>query len=291
MNLTDISQLGYGLGTANYKSGKTKDLSQPIIDATLTALKAGWYHLDGAEAYGNEEELGHAIKQSKLPRDKLFVTTKTSCREGDTIASALDRSLEKLGLDYVDLYLIHSPFWAKSPEELVAKWKEMEAVKDAGKARSIGVSNYLQSHLEPILASPDLKYPPAVNQIEFHPYLQHDSTEGNLLEFHRKNNIAIEAYSPLMAITKAAPGPCDEIYARLAKKYGVTDSEIGLRWCLDQGIVTLTTSSNEHRLKGYLSKLPSFKLTPKEVEELSEAGKQKHYRAYWGQKFDANDRR
>ncbi|KAK1776698.1 NADP-dependent oxidoreductase domain-containing protein [Copromyces sp. CBS 386.78] len=289
----EIPMLGYGLGTANYKSGASLDtISEPIITAALTALKAGYTHLDGAEAYGNETELGRAITQSKLPRSELFITTKTTVRAGDTVTQAFNRSLEKLGLDYVDLYLLHSPFFANAPEELHQAWREMEKIKDSGMAKSIGVSNFLIEHLQTLFDIPGgLQYPPVVNQIEYHPYLQHVVGGQDLIAYCREKHIAVEAYSPLTAITKASPGPVDPIYTKLAKKYGVSEAEVALRWCLDQGIVTLTTSSNEERLKGYLKKLPSFKLTPKEVEDIAAAGKEKHYRQFWNQKFDASDRR
>lgn len=213
------------------------------------------------------------------------MTTKTSAKEGVSIEEAFTTSLKKLGLDYVDLYLIHSPFTSKTPEDLQKRWAEMEAIKESGRAKSIGVSNYLQEHLEATQAT--ARIPPAINQIEYHPYLQH----GDLVEFHRKNNIAIAAYAPLTAVTKAAPGPVDGIYQALSKKYGVDVGEVALRWCLDQGIVTITTSSNEQRLRRYLSDLPTFKLTPKEVQEIAETGNQKHYRGFWSHKFGPDDRR
>jgi diketogulonate reductase-like aldo/keto reductase len=303
-------ELGYGLGTANFKRGGSGDqLDEKIINDTVTAIKNGYYHLDGAEgtplfplhpqpfhnplanptlhhpAYGNESELGAAIARSGVPRSKLFVTTKTSCRPGESIETAFSRSLAKLGLDYVDLYLIHSPFWAQSPADLQSKWAEMEALKESGRARSIGVSNYLREHLEAVLQT--ARHPPVVNQIEYHPYLQHE--EGELLEFMRGNGIAVEAYSPLTAVAKAAPGPVDAVYERLAKKYGVTAGEVALRWCLDQGIVAVTTSGNEERLKQWVRRLPLFKLTPKEVEEIAQVGKGKHYRGFWGNKFAEGD--
>ncbi|KAK4237650.1 NADP-dependent oxidoreductase domain-containing protein [Achaetomium macrosporum] len=283
----EIPMLGYGLGTANFKRGTDKDkFDEKIVNNTLTAIKNGYYHLDGAEAYGNEPELGAAIARSGVPRSKLYITTKTSCRPGESIETAFSRSLANLGVDYVDLYLIHSPFWASSPAELQQKWAEMEALKESGRARSIGVSNFLREHLETVLAT--AKHPPVVNQIEYHPYLQH---EGGLVEFCRERGIAVAAYSPLTAVTKAAPGPVDAVYERLAKKYGVTEAEVALRWCLDQGIVTLTTSSNEERLKEWMQRLPLFKLTPKEVEEIAEKGKGKHYRGFWKNKFAEDDRR
>lgn len=290
----EIPFLGYGLGTANFKRNASKSpFDEATVTAIVTAIKAGYRHLDGAESYGNEPELGAAISRSGVPRTQLFVTTKTSCRDGETIEQAFSRSLEKLGLDYVDLYLIHSPFFgnpgggAASPELLQQKWAEVEALKDSGRARSIGVSNFLVEHLEPILKM--AKHPPVVNQIEYHPYLQHG--EGDLIKFHRENNIALEAYSPLTAVTKAPGGPVDEVYERLAHKYGVGPGEIALRWVLDQGIVALTTSKSDERLKNWLAKVPKFKLTPKEVDEIAAKGREKHYRGFWTNKFAADDRR
>ncbi|KAK4164979.1 alpha-keto ester reductase [Cladorrhinum sp. PSN259] len=291
-----IPVLGYGLGTANFKSGKSRDtFDEAIVSATVTAIKAGYYHLDCAESYGNEPELGAAIAQTGVPREQLFVTTKSSCRSGETIEQAFTRSLEKLGLDYVNLYLIHSPFFgadgkAATKEELQAKWAEVEALKDSGRAKSIGVSNYLKEHLEAILET--AKHPPAVNQIEYHPYLQHNEEKGgDLLEYHRQKGIAVEAYSPLAAITKAQGGPVDAVYEKLAEKYKVTPGEIGLRWVIDQGVVALTTSKSEERLKGWLERLWTFELTKEEIKEISEKGKEKHFRGFWTKKFDADDRR
>lgn len=185
-------------------------------------------------------------------------------------------------MDYVDQYLIHAPFFANSPEDLQKKWADLEAIHATGKARSIGVSNFLQPDLEAILKT--AKIVPAINQIEYHPYLQH----GNLIDFHREHNIATSAYAPLTAVVKAKPGPLDGTYDHLARKYGVTPGEIALRWVIDQGIVALTTSGSEDRLKAY-QKVAQFKLTPKEVEEISELGKQKNFRSFWKNKFGPDD--
>jgi diketogulonate reductase-like aldo/keto reductase len=218
-----------------------------------------------------------------VPREKLFVTTKY--KAGKPVEEAFETSLNKLGLEYVDLYLIHNPFWAKSEEELQQVWASLEKIKESGRAKSIGVSNFLISHLETILRT--AKIPPSINQVEFHPYLQH----GDLIPYMQKRHIAVAAYAPLTPITRAPGGPVDPIYATLAQKYGVDAGAIGLRWVIDQGIVVITTSSNEQRLHAYLSNVPSFKLTGKEIEEISKAGQQKHYRGFYKDKFDANDRR
>lgn len=187
-------------------------------------------------------------------------------------------------IDYVDLYLIHAPFFAKTTEDLQKKWTDLEAIHASGCAKSIGVSNFLQPDLEAILAT--AKIIPTINQIEYHPYLQH----GDLIPFHKKHNIATAAYGPLTAFTKAEPGPLDETYEQLAKKYGVSEAEIALRWCIDQGIIALTTSDKEQRLKSYL-KVSEFKLTPKEIETISELGQEKHFRAFWNTMFADDDRR
>ncbi|ROT43532.1 aldo-keto reductase family 1 member C4 [Sodiomyces alkalinus F11] len=281
----EIPMIGYGLGTANFKRNDSS-FDQAIVDITVKAIKTGYFHLDGAEVYGNEEELGAAIKQAGIPREKLYVVTKLNPTKKQNTQEAFERSLKKLGLDYVDLYLIHAPYMADTPDELQTIWADLEAIKASGRARSIGVSNFLQEHLETILKT--AKVTPAINQIEFHPYLQH----SDLLDFHRRHRIAVSCYAPLTPITRQdAQGPVPEIWRRLATKYGVSESEIGLRWCIDQGLIVLTTSSKEDRLVKYLSKLPLFKLTPKEVEEVAEAGKTVHYRAFWRDKFDADDRR
>lgn len=136
--------------------------------------------------------------------------------------------------------------------------------------------------MEAILETAKIK--PAINQIEYHPYLQH----GTLVDFHKKNGIALSAYAPLTAAVKAKPGPLDETYDTLARKYGVTPGEIALRWVIDQGIVALTTSSSEARLKAY-QKVALFKLTPKEIEDIKTIGLKKNFRGFWKGKFADDD--
>jgi len=211
------------------------------------------------------------------------VTTKVITNIDD-IPGAIDASLKKLGLDYVDLYLIHEPFWAKDDETLLQKtWAQMEQVAASGKAKSIGVSNYLKPHLEAVLKTAKVR--PAINQIEFHPYLQH----GDLLAYHRNKDIRFAAYGPLLPMTRGAGGPLDPLLESLAKKYAVSLGEILLRWVIEQEVVAITTSSKEQRLSDYL-RIFTFKLTPKEVEEISQVGSTHHFRGNWNRMFVQGDR-
>ncbi|KAF2454480.1 aldo-keto reductase family 1 member C13 [Lineolata rhizophorae] len=276
-----IPMLGFGTGTAWYKRSEG-GLDRDLIDAIKTSLKLGYYHQDCAEVYCTEQEVGIAIKESSVPREKLFVTTKVY-RELNDIEGSLKASLKKLQLDYVDLYLIHSPFKFKSDEELQQAWATMESLREAGLAKSIGVSNYLPQHLEKLMKT--AKVTPACNQIEFHPYLQH----GPLLDVHKKLGIATAAYGPLTAVSKARPGPVDDLYAKLAKKYAVTESEIALRWCIDQDVVAITTSGKEQRMSDYMRAL-AFKLNPAEIKEIKELGEEKHFRGFWKAQFAEDDR-
>ncbi|CAA9963782.1 Aldo-keto reductase family 1 member C13 [Pyrenophora teres f. maculata] len=280
---TSMPMLGYGTGTAWFKNGEESKIDQATIDAVKIATKLGYTHLDGAEVYKTESELGTAIKESGVPREKLYVTTKVWDSNINDIAGALKTSLKKLQLDYVDLYLIHHPWFANSDAELQKAWADMEAVQASGLAKSIGVSNYLPSHLAATLKTAKVK--PVCNQIELHPYLQRQE----LLEFHKQNGIATTAYGPLTAATKAKPGPLDDYVGKLTKKYAVGENEIYLRWCIDQDIVPVTTSGKEQRLSDYLRAM-TFKLTPKEVKEMNELGQQKHFRGFWNDKFAENDR-
>ncbi|KAJ5885645.1 hypothetical protein N7504_011481 [Penicillium tannophilum] len=279
---TSVPILGYGTGTAWYKKSEDTEINRELVDAAKNAIDLGYNHLDGAEVYGTEEELGLAIQEANRPRDSHFVTTKVHTSIAD-IPAAIDISLKKLRLDYVDLYLIHAPFFAKTEGELQKAWAAMEQVHASGKARSIGVSNFLQSHLESILKT--AKVIPAVNQIEFHPYLQH----GGLLSFHESKGIKTVGYGGLVPITRARGGPLDPLLSALATKYAVSESEILLRWTMDRGCVAITTSSKEARLASYLRSV-TFKLTPQEIAEISQLGQEHHYRAFWREKFAADDR-
>ena len=285
VNLPDgapVPVLGYGTGTAWYKKDASGPLDKTLVEATKKAIETGYMHLDGAELYNTESELGRAIKDSKVARDKLFVTTKVLLNIAD-IPAALDASLKKLGLDYVDLYLIHAPFFAKSDADLQAKWAEMEKVLASGKTKTIGVSNYMKPHIEATLQTARVR--PAINQIEYHPYLQH----GELVQYLRKQDILVAAYGPLVPVVKKAGGPLDPKLQELAHKYAVNPGEILLRWAIEMGVVPITTTSKEQRMIDML-RVFTFKLSPKEVAEITEIGTSHHARGFWTDKFDENDR-
>jgi len=281
-----VPMIAYGTGTAwSKRGGEETDVDRPLVESIKTAMKIGYRHFDCADSYRNEVDLGVAVKESGLERKDLFITTKVMKNAADPEA-ALAASLKKLQLDYVDLYLIHAPYFADEGNDVAAlqkSWAAMERLKESGKAKSIGVSNYLPKHLEATIQTAKTK--PSVNQVEFHAYLQ----RHKLLAFNKEHGIATSAYGPLSPVTKGAPGPLDAALSALARKYAVSESEVLLRWCIDQDVIAVTTSSKEQRLSDYL-RSTKFKLTPEEVREVAEVGDKKHFRGFWAAKFEKDDR-
>ena len=206
-------------------------------DAVRTALDAGYRHIDTAALYRNERGVGRAVRESGIPRSEIFVTTKVwndDIRAG-RVEAACTESLKKLGLDYVDLYLLHWPIKGRHAES----WRAMEKIYRAGHAKAIGVSNYMIPHLEELL--PAAEIPPAVNQIEFHPYLQ----SKPLHEFCRRRDIRLTAWSPLM---QAGPLLRDPVLTGIARKHEKTIAQVVLRWDLQVGVVTIPKSVRAERI-------------------------------------------
>lgn len=222
------------------------------------ALEAGYRSVDTAAAYGNEEAVGTALRKSGLPREELFVTTKLRNADHgyDRALRAFDASLAALGLDYVDLYLIHWPQPARGL--YVETWRALERVHAEGRARAIGVSNFLVPHLERLLAECDVV--PAVNQIELHPGLQ----QGELRAFHAEHGILTEAWSPL------AKGEVlgEPAIVRAARKHGRTPAQVVLRWHLQLGNVVIPKSVSPERLRENID-LFSFELDEEDLAEIA----------------------
>ncbi|MBI2663605.1 aldo/keto reductase [Candidatus Woesearchaeota archaeon] len=224
-NGTEIPILGLGTWLS---SGKTAE------NAVLCALQSGYRHIDTASFYGNEEEIGEAIKKSGIPREEIFVTTKIWNNQHNNPEIAFNNSLENLGLDYVDLYLIHWPV----PQRLTT-WKILERLYEEGRCKAIGVSNFTINHLNELLKNSSII--PAVNQVEFSPYLY----QQELLDFCKKNNIQLVAYSPL---TRGDKLDNNNLVA-IAEKYNKSSAQILIRWALQHNIVAIPKSSNKNRIE------------------------------------------
>jgi 2,5-diketo-D-gluconate reductase A len=225
-----------------------------------TAFDAGYRHIDTAQGYGNEEGVGQAIRESGLARDEVFVTTKLiNNRHGhDEAIAALDESLHKLGLDHVDLYLIHWP--RPQADRYVETWGAFEKIQSEGKARAIGVSNFQVSHLERLAAETGTV--PAVNQIELHPWL----TQRELQAYHREHGIATEAWSP---IGKGGDLLQDERVTALAEKYGKSPAQIVLRWHIQQDIIVFPKSVTPSRIRENIEVF-DFELGPDDIATIDE---------------------
>jgi len=210
------------------------------ITAVSAALEAGYRHIDTAQAYGNEPYVGEAVVASGPSRSEIFITTKirTENIALGAIAGSFKHSLAKLKTDYVDLLLLHFPVTLRRRPA----WPKMEKILESGQAKSIGVSNYTIRHLEELLVT--AKKPPAVNQVELHVYLQ----QPELLEFCKKHNIVVEAYSPLVH----GQDHDNPVLTDIARKHNKTPAQIMIRWCIEQGAVPLPKSVHSERIKANL---------------------------------------
>ncbi|OQP06871.1 aldo/keto reductase [Geobacillus sp. 46C-IIa] len=238
-----------GLGVYKVKEG------EEVKSAVRTALEIGYRHIDTAAFYENEEGVGQAIRESGIPREQVFVTTKVwNTDQGyETTLKAFDTSLKKLGFDYVDLYLVHWPVKGKYKET----YKALEKLYKDGYVRAIGVSNFQIHHLQDVLADCEIK--PMVNQVEYHPRL----TQKELHAFCRENGIQLEAWSPLMRGEILNEPTIVEI----GKKYGKTPAQVVLRWDLQNGVVTIPKSVTPARIKENAD-LFDFSLTDEEMKRI-----------------------
>ena len=244
-----------GLGTWQVPDGAV------VEQCVKWALELGYRHVDTAAVYGNEAGVGRAVRDGGVPREQVFVTTKLwndKQRQGyDAVRRACDESLKRLGMDRVDLYLIH---WAV-PGKVREAWRAMEQVHADGKARAIGVSNFARHHLAEVMADATVK--PMVNQIELHPRL----LQPELLAFCRDNGVVVEAWSPLM---QGKIGDVAEVRA-IAEKHGRTAGQVALRWNLQHGLVTIPKSTNRARIAENAGVF-DFELTPDEMGAIDALG-------------------
>jgi 2,5-diketo-D-gluconate reductase A len=221
------------------------------VNAVRWALELGYRHIDTAQAYGNEESVGRGLRESGVPREEVFVTTKFHPRRRDPAAEA-EGSLRRLGVDHVDLYIVHwpegGPTWA---------WPGMERARELGHARSIGVSNFDVAQLQQVLAAASV--PPVVNQVQFSPY----EYRRALLDACRRSGIALEAYSPLGHGRHLS----SEAVTRIAQRLGRTPAQVLLRWCVERGVPLIAKSSHRERLAENADVF-DFTLTDGDVAEL-----------------------
>ncbi|PVH69157.1 putative ketoreductase [Cadophora sp. DSE1049] len=284
----NVPMLAFGTGTAWFKEPEDHNkFDKDLVLMAKDALEAGFRHLDCAEMYDNEAEAGKAIKESGIPREELFVTTKVADGIKD-VPKAIDESLKRLQLDYVDLYLVHEPWNLHTPEDYQNVWRGMEEVKASGKAKSIGVSNFVRKDLEMILkGSP--KELPAVNQLEYHPYIQRENDDVPYIPWMQEQGIQVEAFKGLTPLARCPEGPLVGPLERMAKAHNVSDSAVMLRWFLQQNIVAITTTRKKERLQEYAEAL-TFELTKDEMDEIFTEGKKLFKRFYFPERYDPDDR-
>ncbi|MFE5322351.1 aldo/keto reductase [Paenibacillus sp. NPDC056579] len=229
-----IQMPGLGLGVFKVEEGPT------LVQAVITAIQHGYRSIDTAAIYANEESVGEGIRQALaatgLKREDLFITSKVWNADlgYEATLAAYETSLQKLGLDYLDLYLIHWPVQGKYKEA----WRALEALYAQGRVKAIGVSNFQIHHLQDVMSDATIK--PMVNQVEFHPRL----TQKELLQFTKEHGIQLEAWSPLMQGELLDTPELKD----LAAKYNKSVAQIILRWDVQHGVVTIPKSIKEHRI-------------------------------------------
>ncbi len=246
-----IPQLGFGV--FQIEPDKT-------ADAVKTALDIGYRHIDTAEMYGNEKQVGEGIRNSGVDRDEVFVTSKLNngFHEPDAARKAFEETLRDLGTDYVDLFLIHWPLPTRYDGDFVSTWKTLEEFARDGRARSIGVSNFQPAHLERLAAETDTV--PAVNQIEVHPYLVNEKARAASLN----NAIAVEAWSPI-AQGKVLDDPTIE---KIASAVGKSTAQVVLRWHIQRGDIIFPKSVTPDRVKANFD-IFDFELSAEDVDSIN----------------------
>ena len=243
----------FGFGVFQIEPKKT-------VAAVSTALEAGYRHIDTAEMYGNEAEVGEAIAASGLDRGDVFITSKlkNDAHEPDAAREAFDETLKALGVDYVDLFLIHWPLPMRYDGDFVSTWKTLEEFYREGRARSVGVSNFQPQHLRRLHGETDII--PAVNQIEAHPYL----TQDDVRAFCAQHQIAVEAWSPLGQGSVLD----DPVVGRIAERTGKTPAQVVLRWHIQRGDIVFPKSVTPDRIRENID-IFDFELSGADVNDIT----------------------
>lgn len=257
-NNLEIPRLGFGV----YLSKPGKE----TFNAVTWALEAGYRHIDTARAYKNEGDVGKAIKESNIKREDVFVTTKLWNQDQgyESALRAFDKSLEDLGFDYVDLYLIHWPLEDKRKES----WKALEKIYSDGRAKAIGVSNYTIKHLKEMDSYANIK--PVINQVEFHPFLYQE----DLHEYCKLKNVWLEAYSPLARAERLDDPTINE----MARKYTKSAAQIMIRWSLQQDLVVIPKTVHNERIREN-AHVFDFEISDEDMERLNALNEE--FRVSW----------
>ncbi|WP_308366628.1 MULTISPECIES: aldo/keto reductase [unclassified Microbulbifer] len=258
-NGVEIPQLGFGTAAID----EWQQDNSYVTDTILKAMSIGYRHFDTASVYGNERALGRAIRDSGLPRQELFITSKVwDTEQGRGTAAAFERSLERLQLDYLDLYLIHWPMPAYTRET----WEAMEELYDEKKVRALGLSNFRKSDIEQIATFARVR--PTCNQIELHPYL----TQREMVDYCQFHKLAVVCWSPLgsgswSGVPATARPVVDPAIVQLAQKHGVTAGQIILKWNIQQQRIAIPKAENlDHIRKNFL--LYDFELSEEEIKTI-----------------------
>ncbi|ARW08301.1 aldo/keto reductase [Bacillus atrophaeus] len=244
----------FGLGVFKVENGSE------ATESVKAAIKNGYRSIDTAAIYKNEEGVGVGIKESGVARDELFITSKVWNEDQgyETTLAAFEKSLERLELDYLDLYLIHWP----GKDKYKDTWRALEKLYKDGKVRAIGVSNFQVHHLEELLKDAEIK--PMVNQVEFHPCL----TQVELREYCKKQGIQVEAWSPLMQGQLLD----NEVLKQIAEKHNKSVAQVILRWDLQQDVITIPKSIKEHRIIENAD-IFDFELSQEDIEKINALNK------------------
>jgi len=271
MIITDLKgtvKLSNGVGMPYFGLGvfKTEE-GEEVEKSVKWAIEAGYRHIDTAAIYKNESGVGKAVIASGIPRNELFITTKAwnENQRKDTVMEGFEESLKLLQTDYVDLYLIHWPV----KEKYTSTWKVMEEIYRSGRARAIGVSNFLEHHLKEIFMVAEII--PMVDQVECHPHL----VQQSLIDFCHLHNIVFEAWSPIMR------GAVNDIplFTELSKKYKKSPVQLVLRWDLQKGIVTIPKSVHKERIE-HNAGIFDFEITAEDISRIDKLDQNKRFGAH-----------